>query len=76
MYFHYNEYHPKNSTTINTIQPNNMTSLINTTRGDSDDPFEEEVYESWRRQKKYYKKEITKLQQEVRKMHEKSNGLQ
>jgi hypothetical protein len=35
-----------------------MTSPIKTTREDSNNPFKEEVYKSWRRQKKYYEKEI------------------
>jgi hypothetical protein len=45
--------------TLNTIiiQLNNMSSLTNTT-GQSNDPFQEEVYDSWRRQMKYYKMKI------------------
>ena len=52
-----------------------MSSLINTT-GQSVDPFQEGVYDIWRRQKKYYKMEIKKLKKEARQMQEKLDGLQ
>jgi hypothetical protein len=61
------------NTTI--IQLNNMSFLIDTT-GLRDDPFQDEVYESWRRQKKYYTMEIKKLKEEVKQMQEKLDGLQ
>jgi hypothetical protein len=65
-------------TTLNTtiIQLNNMSSLINTIR-QSKDPFQDKVYvyDSWRRQQKYYEMEIKKLKEEVRQMQETLDGF-
>jgi hypothetical protein len=63
--------------TFNTkiIQLNNMSSLINTT-GQSNESFQEEVYDSWRRQMKYFEMETKKLKKEVRQMQEKLDSLQ
>jgi hypothetical protein len=52
-----------------------MSSLINT-NGQSNDLFQEEVYDNRRRQKKYFEMEIKKLKEEVRQMQEKLDSLQ